>query len=200
MLALTRREVVIVLLFAALGLLAWWYRTTIDIAPDARAPGERRPDYIVEDLSAVSMNEQGRPERRIHTPLLRHYPDDDSSELQSPVLWVLADDAPPWQANAEQAWVSADAEEILLQGQVTVEREGTAAVAPVRLKTSELLLLPDRDYAETDRFVEIESRDDWITATDGMRAWLGPPLRVRFFGRTRIYDAPDPAPDPDAVR
>ena len=186
-----RREIVIGVLLAATGLLAWWYRASLAPEPQAPPSAQRRPDFVVERLTAVTMDQLGKPERHLSTPELRHYPDDGSSELDTPVLTLFDPPAPPWRAQARSGWVSADGKEWLMQGPVRIERDAAPGFTPVVLTTSELLVLPDNEYAETDRFVELESRDDWVTAKDGMQAWFGQRMRVRFFGRTRARVALD---------
>lgn len=181
----SRRELLIGVLLAAAGLAAWWSR--MSAPPEtARAPiAERTPDYVVDDLTALTMDALGRPQRRLATPRLRHFADDDSSELETPQLVLLDDDTPPWHVTAERGWVLAGGNEVLLQGAVRAERASAPGIEPVIMTTSALLLLPDDDYGETDRFVEIESGDDWVTAVHGMQVWFGEDMRVRLFGRTR---------------
>lgn len=173
------------LLLALSGTLAWWLQRDARPPPSAPEPTQRRPDYIVEGLSALMMDAAGRPDRRLVASELRHYPDDGSSELDAPRLVVYADDAPPWRARADIGWINAEGDEVLLQERVRLERDATDTAAPLLLRTSEMLVLPETDYAETARFVEIDSGDDWVTAEHGMRAWLGEPLRVKLFGRVR---------------
>jgi lipopolysaccharide export system protein LptC len=151
---------------------------------------ERRPDYVVDGVSAVSMDERGVPTRRIDAIRLRHYPDDGSSELDEPVLEVLGDDGPPWRGTSETAWINAAGDEVLMQENVVLSRPATDLSAPVELRTSELLVLPQVDYAETGRFVEIEQGQDWLTGTDGMRAWFGEATRIQVFGRVRARVEP----------
>jgi len=191
---LARREVAMALLLALSGALAWWLQREARPPPPAPEPTERRPDYIVEGLSALTMDTAGRPDRRLTANELRHYPDDGSSELDDPRLLVYDDDAPPWQARADTGWINADGDEVLLQQRVRLERDATDTAAPLVLRTSEMLVLPETDYAETARFVEIDSGDDWVTAQHGMRAWLGEAVRVKLSGRVRArYGGPDPA-------
>ena len=73
----------------------------------------------------------------------------------------------------------------MLEEDVWLRRAATAQSAPIELRTSELFILPEVDYAETGRFVEIKREQDWITGADGMRAWLGGTTRIQLFGRAR---------------
>ena len=68
--------------------------------------GERRPDYVVHGLHAVTLDAAGVPERRLDAQRLRHYPDDGSSELDAPVLVVYREDGPPMHARSSRAWIN----------------------------------------------------------------------------------------------
>lgn len=195
--SLTRRELALAVLLVATGLLAWWWLPARDTGQGLGASAERRPDYVVEGLRAMTLDAAGLPERRLTAQRLRHYPDDGSSELDDPVLVVYSDDGPPLHARSARAWINARGDEILLEQEVRLERAATAQSAPIELRTSELLVLPKVDYAETGRLVEIERAQDWITATEGMRAWLGNTTRIQLFGRARAGLIPDADADAD---
>ncbi len=193
--SLTRRELLLAILLLVTSLIGWWLLPTGEKDEGSRANGERRPDYVVDGLRAVTFNAAGVPERRLVARRLRHYPDDGSSELDDPVLLVYGDDGPVWWARSARAWINEPGDEILLEQDVWLHRLAKALSAPIELRTSELLVLPEVDYAETGRFVEIEREDDWITGTDGMRAWLGSRARIQLFGRARAALAPSLTPD-----
>lgn len=59
-------------------------------------------------------------------------------------------------------------------------------------------MLHEVGYAETDRFVELERGEDWLTAVDGVQLWFERPMRSRYFGRVRQRMATTPAA-PDAA-
>ena len=186
----TRRELIVGGSLVAIALLAWWYSASRAPETAVATNAQRRPDYVVENLAGVTMGATGRPARLLATPLLQHYPDDESSEVETPVMTVFSEDAPPWVIRSERGWISADGDELLLQGAVRAERASAPDLAPMVLVSSEMLVLPDVDYAETDRFAELERGDDWVTAKDGMQVWFGEQMRVKLFGRNRTRLAP----------
>lgn len=195
--SLSRSELFLALLLLLIGTLAFWLQRPRDEDGSEAPQAERRPDYVVEGVRGVTLDEAGRPDKRLEAVRLLHYPDDGSSVLEAPRLWVYTEDGPPWQARARTAWINEPADEILLQHDVILSRAPTPDTAAIELRSSELLILPEHDYAETSHSVEIEQADDWLTGDDGMRAWLGDAIRVQVFGRVRAeldrFGAPDPS-------
>jgi LPS export ABC transporter protein LptC len=209
---LSGRELGIALLLSVVGLAAWWYRGSGSRDDSARPLPPGQPDYIVEQLTSVTMGEDGAPARRLRSPQLRHYPLGAGAELDTPVLHLLGTDEPDWVIRAERAWVAEGGGELLLEGRVVADRAAAPNAPALHIQTSELLVLDDAGYAETDRFVELEHGADWLTAIDGMQLWFREPTRSRFFGRVRqrmeMVEATEPpqgqaadglaAPAPDA--
>lgn len=151
--------------------------------------GPREIDYYVTGLDVTRMTIAGKPANRLRAETLRHYTDDDTTELEKPHLTVYQADAPPWEVDAEQAWVSADGSLVLLSGDVLIERAGDADNRPMRIRTRDLRVQPEQDYAETDEKVRVESESDWLNAV-GMQAWLRPPSRLKFLSQVTGYHVP----------
>lgn len=185
------------LLLVAGGLAWWWQRQPPPPVPDASAL--RYPDFVVDGLRALTLDGNGHPSRRLWATQVRHYADDGSSELDRPVLVVFDQAAdgsplPPWIAHGNSGWITEAADEVLLQGDVVVERP--AATPPLRLTSEELLVLPDFDYAETAAFARLTADPDWVTAASGLRVWFSEPMRAKLFGRVHASRAPQPAAAP----
>lgn len=170
---------------------SWWLAQEAEpFAPATEAPyGAREVDYFITGLDVVRMTEAGLPAHRLRTPQLRHFSDDRTSELQTPHLTVFQDDAPPWEVDSQQAWVSADGSLILLEGDVLIERAGDADDRPLRIVTRNLRVQPGQDYAETDEKVRVGSEADWIDSV-GMQAWMRPPSRLKFLSQVKGYYVP----------
>ncbi len=154
-----------------------------------QAQGPRAVDYYLRRLSATRMGPDGRPDRTLETPELKHFPDDDTTELAQPLLTVHQGDDPPWRIRAEHGWISADASLILLGGAVHINREAGPHNRPLQLDTRDLRVQPGQDYAETDEKVRVRSRRDRIEAT-GMQAWLRAPARIKLLADVKGYYAP----------
>jgi lipopolysaccharide export system protein LptC len=182
---LSVRQRILSLTMAAVGALAWWLQQQDETPGPNKSARERRPDYRIDNFSATQMDESGEPHRRLSAVELRHYPDDDSNEIESPRLTLFEQSGPPWLVRSETAWVSGDGNLIRLHGEVFIDREPGARTRPVHIKTREVLLKRDEDYAETDQPVRIASELDWTTSDKGAQLWLEETLRMKLLGRVR---------------
>ncbi|MGE5154360.1 MAG: LPS export ABC transporter periplasmic protein LptC [Bdellovibrio bacteriovorus] len=189
------RQTVLAVAFALLGGLAWWLLERQSATETPALPRQRSPDYVVSGFEAIETDETGRPSRQLVAQQLRQFVDEDLAELDLPRLTLFEADAPPWRASSREGLLLAGGDEIRLRNRVRIEREGTQVSRPVLLETSELTVWPQRQYAQGDRPVRIESERDWLTAK-GLRLWFAEPMRAELAGRAHIFIAPEVPPSP----
>jgi len=179
-----RRTLILGTLLLILATAAWWLQQGIQEDPPRQPRQTHTPDYWVEDLSVRTMDAEGRPRRLLNAVSMRHFPDDDSTELTEPELLLLEPGRPPWRVRSELGWVSPDGELVLLQGEVHIDREAADGVRPVHLVTRDLRVQPKSEYAETEHPVRTESGPHWLEST-GMQAWLREPVRIKLLANVR---------------
>ncbi|MGD1983730.1 MAG: LPS export ABC transporter periplasmic protein LptC [Chromatiaceae bacterium] len=185
------RHLVLALLVAGAALLSWWLSEPPAETAErsARPDGPREVAYRVRGFEVVRMTPAGIPAHRLTAETLWHFIDDDTTELDTPHLTVFQNDEPPWEIDAERAWVSSDGSLVLLSGEVIIDRAAGARSPPTTIVTRDLRVQPDQDYAETDEPVRVETDSDWLTAV-GMRAWLRPPSRITFLSDVEGFYVP----------
>jgi lipopolysaccharide export system protein LptC len=165
------------LLLLALG--SWWLRLGIEDRVERRANPPHTADYWVERLSARTMDNAGHPRRMVTAAAMRHFPDDESTELTAPQIHLLGPRQPPWQIRAETGWVSPNGELVLLQGAVVIDRAAALEVLPVHLETRDVRVQPKQEYAETEQPVAVVNGPHQVHSR-GMRAWLKEPVRIKL--------------------
>lgn len=155
-------------LLPLLGLLGftYWLNQLARMEP-AKQDGSRRhdPDAIVENFSAIRLNERGTPHFIMAANKMVHYPDDDSTTLEVPHLTSLSAERPAIHAIARRGIVSSKGDEVFLHENVEVLREASALQNELRLHTEYLHVIPDRDLADTDRTVTIMEAHNTVQAT-----------------------------------
>jgi lipopolysaccharide export system protein LptC len=153
------------LLIGVLAALTFWLDRSMQ--PPARDPGgasRHDPDYIVEKLTAVRMNEAGIASYKLSAAKMLHYPDDDTTELTEPRLVSYGSTKAPVTITASEALVSADGEHVYFRDNVRVTRAAYADYSELVLRTAFLHVIPDDNLARTDRPVTITDAATVVTA------------------------------------
>ncbi|MGQ9830948.1 MAG: LPS export ABC transporter periplasmic protein LptC [Thermochromatium sp.] len=185
-----RRQWLLGVGFALLGGITWWQLRSLPEDRGTHAPRLRQPDYSVQGLAALETDANGQPSRRLSAVRLRHYADEDLSELDEPRLVLYRPDGPPWFAQARLGQIHAGGDQVRLIGAVRLDREADAANRPVHLYTEALDIWRQVGLAETTLPVQIDSEGDVITA-NGMKLWyLENGSRITLYGRARLRISP----------
>lgn len=154
-------------LLPLLGLLGvtYWLNQQVQPEPDKPGNGERHdPDAIMENFSAVRLNELGTPHFIMAAKKMQHYPDDDSTLLEVPRLTMLSAGHPAIHLIARQGIVSSKGDEVFLHDDVEVLREASPRQSELTLHTEYLRIVPEREWADTDRAVAIADARNIIHA------------------------------------
>lgn len=191
------RQTYLVLVFAVLGGLAWWLLERQSEGEAPAPPRARVPDYVVSSFEAIETDAAGRPSRRLHAQQMRQFVNENLAELELPSLTLYQAEGPPWRVQSRDGLLLAGGDELRLRNAVRVERAGSADTRPVQLDTSALTVWPQRQFAEGDQPVRIESQQDWLTA-QGVRLWYAEPMRTVLLGRAHLFIAPEDASEPTA--
>ena len=196
------RQGVATILLGLLAAVAWWLLESQPEQAEVPVTRSRAPDYLASDIDAVQTGEDGRPSRRLVAREMRQYVDEDLVELDLPRLTVMQVDSPPWNAESLRGLLLSGGEEVRLLDDVRLHRRAAPGRRGVLLTTDALTIWPEREYAQGDRPVRIDSDLDWVTG-EGIRIWYSKPAHTEIGGRAHIYIAPDAAPDakkPDAKK
>lgn len=147
----------LIVLTAGLALGSFWLLEILRQGKPVQGPAAVRsaPDYYVQQFDFIRMAEDGQPRYRISGAKLVHYPLDNSSEIELPVINRLEKDKPPMMIRADQARIEDEDSKTHMRGNVIVDRPATPMAQYFHLESEYLLVLPDDDIVETDRPVHI---------------------------------------------
>ena len=164
---------VLLLLLAAVGS-ALLLRSVELGQPGSATARSHDPDYYMDNFTRTQMDRFGKPKNRLSAERMVHYPNDDSSELVHPVLQIYNSDGPPWNISADSAWVGQNNQVVLLHGDTFIWRNDAQGKLAVQIVTSNVRVLLDSRYADTDDYVAITDVPSVSLMTGvGMRADLG---------------------------
>lgn len=187
---MNQRVLLIAVLFVAAGATTWLLRHLSADRGTYEKIAFHDPDYYMEDFTTLTMDEHGSPKTRLYAIYMAHYPDDDTTELLKPRLEIFRIDKLPLYISADRGWVTSGNEVILLRGDVRLWEDNEAGARVLQVDTSEVRVLMNDEYAETDRPATIVSKRSTVTGT-GMRAYFKDSrLEVMDHDRTTIEPAP----------
>jgi lipopolysaccharide export system protein LptC len=152
-------------LIAILAGLTYWLDQIAHPEMRAASPsGRNDPDYIVDGLSAISMNKTGAASYALSAARMLHYPEDDSTLMTHPRFVSYVSAKAPLTITANQAVVSANGENVYFQDDVHVTRAAYGNNSELVVQTAFLHVMPDANVAKTDRPVTITEAATTVTA------------------------------------
>lgn len=181
------------LLLAALAALTFWLDQVVQ-PPPRGSDGKSRhdPDYIVDNLSALSTNEAGNAAYTLFAARMVHYPDDDTTLLTRPRLISYRSVQAPVTITANEALVSSNGENVYFKNDVKVTRAAYGDHSEMVMLTTYLHVIPDDNIAKTDRPVTIT---DASTVVNAIGLELNSETRVlKLHSRVRGTYDPGKAP------
>lgn len=141
-----------VILLMALVVGTWWAadyaQRAIPIDPPARITHE--PDSWAHHFVMIRTDPAGIAVNRLEGETMRHYPDDDSYEIDQVRATGQQPDSPITIGTADLATMDANGTRIVMDGNARVHRLPDAERSALDVTSEQLVLYPDEDVVETD--------------------------------------------------
>lgn len=152
-------------LVALLAALTYWLdRTVQPPAPPRDGSTRHDPDYIVEKFVAVRLDPAGVRLHQLEADRMVHYPDDDTTHLEAPRLLKYDGERLAMTIVAQRALVSSEGKIVDFNDQVKATRLAVGKHSDLVLLTDYLQVIPDDDFARTDRPVVITDANTKLNA------------------------------------
>jgi lipopolysaccharide export system protein LptC len=147
-----RGTLIVALLLGAL--FSGWALWTQRQPPKRVVVDNGRPDYVLHDFELIALDREGKESFTLRAPNLSRRPGDETMTLATPLFLLPNGEGKYWEVRSASGWVSADHDEIRLEGEV--KANGPAdALRPVTMNTDRLSVFPDKNQARTDAVVTI---------------------------------------------
>ena len=144
--------IVLMMFLAALTL---WLSIYLETPATARSSQSRHdPDAIIDNFTATRLDEHGVPKYTLAADRMRHFANDDSTELEAPKV-IKRGEGPTVTITADHGTVTHDGEEAFFHGNVLVVRAASPEREELRVRTDYLHVLPEKNIARTDQAVTI---------------------------------------------
>ena len=151
------RLVVILALLAMMALGSFWLMEVMRRSADDIVPNQARsePDFYVEKFSYVKLARDGKVQYHFTGARLTHNPQDDSYDIQHPVIQSVGEAQAPMTMRSERAHVNSDNSRVQLYDNVQLDRLASGDTSHLHITSEYLLVLPDDEVMQTDKPVDI---------------------------------------------
>ncbi len=133
----------------------------IEVSPNERPVSAGEPDLFMEKAAITQYGDDGTVRYRLLSSEVRHYEEDRITRLVAPTMTLYRAPQPPWFARSKEGLVhdtdTIDGkrdEVILLRDDVHLEQQEPNRI---EISTPTLYVYPDREFAETDQPVIIDT-------------------------------------------
>lgn len=152
-----------------LALLTFWINLTVQPqAPKLDGSSRHDADYIMTNFVTTQTYTNGELRYKLAAIEMRHFPDDDSTELLRPRYTQFAVGKPYTQVEGLRGHVSSNGEEVKLFDNVKVTRQAFAGKGEMTVETDYLNIRPNDDLVTTDRPVVIRQSPKTVIYATGM--------------------------------
>jgi lipopolysaccharide export system protein LptC len=139
-------------LLLVLTLLTFWLRYATELDEPVRDGRHRHdPDYILSDMVLRKLDPDGELRYTLRAVEVRHYPDDDTTDLVRPELvrQNREDDEPPVTISGDRAHISDDNERVDIYDNVRIYRPPVGKYEELTAVMDALTVFPDDETAFT---------------------------------------------------
>jgi lipopolysaccharide export system protein LptC len=158
-----------VFLLGAFAALTYWLNAQVQPGGAAfDGSGRHDTDLYIEDFKAVSLDPEGNVRQSITARIARHFPDNDTTEFEAPLITFSEPGKPPVSITADRGMITGDQQNAYFTGNVKGVREAAAGEpdkGPVIVTSEYLHVLPKEDKIDTDKPVTISDPRGIINAT-----------------------------------
>jgi len=176
----------IALLALLAGLTLWVDRVVRPPQPKIDGSSRHDPDYILSNFNTVKTDQNGNPRHRLAATEMRHFPDDDTTQLTRPRFTQYSANKPFTQIEGQRGLVTSDGENVYFMDNVIIVRGATPQKGELTVQTDYMHIIPDKELAMTERPVLIKQAPDTVIHATGMEydKKLG---ILKLFKRVRVH-------------
>lgn len=158
-----------IILLTVLAIFTAWINRMVQ-PPQPKPDGSSRhdPDYIMNNFVTTQTDINGSLRYKLAAAEMKHFPDNDTTELQRPRYTQYTVGKPYAQAESLRGHVSSNGEQVQLIDKVRITRHAFAGKGEMTMDTDYLNILPNQDLVKTDYPVVIRQVPNTVIHATGM--------------------------------
>ena len=157
----------VLLLLSVIG--TGWFLDRQDNSQQPASVSATGPDSFVEDIDLAVMDENGHLKYQVRAEHMTHFPNNDILKLSRPDIDIVHTDGAVWHIKAERGETTTAGDRLWLLGEVDILRPATTTGSALHVITSDLLVKPEDELAETENAATITG-DRYVINAIGLKA------------------------------
>ncbi|HAJ92060.1 MAG TPA: LPS export ABC transporter periplasmic protein LptC [Gammaproteobacteria bacterium] len=157
----------VLLLLSVIG--TGWFLDKQDASQQPASVSTTGPDSFVRDIDLAVMDENGHLKYQVRAEHMAHFPNDDMLKLSRPDIDIVRTDGAVWHIKAERGKTSTSGDRLWLLGEVDIHHSATTTGSDIHVSTSDLLVKPEDELAETENAATITG-DRYVINAVGLKA------------------------------
>ena len=157
----------VLLLLSVIG--TGWFLERQDNSQQPASVSTTGPDSFVEGIDLAVMDENGHLKYQVRAEHMTHFPNDDILKLSRPDIDIVHTDGAVWHIKAERGETTTAGDRLWLLGEVDIRRPDTTTGSAIQVVTSDLLVKPEDELAETENAATITG-DRYVINAVGLKA------------------------------
>jgi lipopolysaccharide export system protein LptC len=133
--------------------------------PVENKPARHEQDYFIERFTLIKLNAQGQPAFRLAADLMKHFPDDDTTEFVNPKLVTLDKSKPLITVISDSGKAGPKGDLTELFGNVVLTRAPSDVSEQLKVTTEYLLIDTNKETGTTDKATRITQGASVLTGT-----------------------------------
>lgn len=173
MITVTYKNVLISLIMMAAITAAVWMTLSFNrISNPLPEKTNSLPDALMEEVSAIIMDKQGKPKMKIVSPKVSHYAEHDITDFISPHITLYRQHYPtPWYVTSQHAKAIQGIDHINFWQEVVIHHAADLSQPATLIQTNTLTVYPQQQTAETIDSITL-TQPNLVVKAKGMHADL----------------------------
>jgi lipopolysaccharide export system protein LptC len=102
------------------------------------------------------MDQHGEPSLKIISPKIVHYAENDTADIEQPLISIYHQSPIPWHIKSRYAKATQGISTILFWDQVVIDHPADHNTATTLIKTTRLTITPTEKRAQTDQWITLQ--------------------------------------------
>lgn len=171
------------ILLIALGFSGWYYVQNSTVHYKKNTSNKPQADFYIYNMTSLQFDKNGKLSDKITSPKVTHYPKNNTSYLQQPLIYAQRNQQGAWHIKSDQGKAENGSDVVTLWGNVNLHQEASKENGTTTITTSKLTYYPKKKFAETHKAIQI-SQPGTVLNSVGMQAYLDQG-RVKLLSRAR---------------